>query len=554
MTTDTAQPTGLVDDYVAWRLETNPLLADALGAPGHGDRLGDFTADAFETRERDAAGWLRRAEELDPAGLAEPDAIDRDLVVAMLRGEALLARWPAWRRDPAGYVGPVFQGLMAPFLHRNRPEPELVADAIARLTEVPAVLAACRANLDPALAAPLLVRRAAAQAGTARAFLIGALPAEVTDENLRARLVAATAPAVEAFETTVAFLDDFAQRATGDWRMGEELYSGLLRERELLGYGAGELARRGQAAWDGLDAEMRELAPRVPGGSADWRATMEALQADHPPTCEDMRAEYEAETERARAFLAEHELVTFADGEHCRVVPAPSYQRAILAVASYFGPQPLQPSRTGHFFVPFTSEDADGAAVEQRLRTNARAQLPTISVHEAYPGHHWHISWAAGRAPTVRAVHRSTYFVEGWALYAEGMMREQGYFTDPAHELAHLDARILRAVRIVVDTALHCGDMTPEQAEQHMVTKASLTPGTAAGEVTRYCAWPTQAPSYLTGCLEIEQLHADWDKARGDADVASLRAFHDTVAGSGALPLGLARRAALGSPDTGTGS
>lgn len=128
--------------------------------------------------------------------------------------------------------------------------------------------------------------------------------------------------------------------------------------------------------------------------------------------------------------------------------------------------------------------------------------------------------------------------MEGWALYVEKVMHEQGYFDTPETELAHLDCRIWRAARIVVDTALHCDDMTPEQAEEFLTTKASLSPGTAAGEVSRYCAWPTQAPSYLTGALEIERIRADY---AGD-----LRTFHDTIAGSGGLPLGLARKAVLG--------
>ncbi|MQA15123.1 MAG: DUF885 family protein [Pseudonocardiaceae bacterium] len=542
MASDTS--TALTHDltaYLDWYFEQHPVPADALGVPGHSSRLGDFTAAAFEGRERDRSGWLARFEAERAATPA--DRIDRDLVIAMLRGQALADRWPSWRRDPSAYLGPIFTGLFTPFLHRLLPEPELVAASEARLAEVPAVLAACRANLDPGLAAPLLVRRALGQAKAGPDFLTTALPAQVHDDALRARIADATGPAVRAFETTVTFLTQLAERATGDWRMGETLYTALLQQRELLGYGAAELRGRGQVAWDRLDGEMRELAVRVPGGSTDWRATMASLQADHPPTLEAMRSEYEAETSRARAFLAEHELVTFADGEQCRVVPAPPYQRPLLAVASYLQPPGLTASRTGHFFVPYTPDGASDEAIEARLRTNARAQLPTISVHETYPGHHWHLSWTAGRCPAVRAVHSSSYFVEGWALYVEGMMREQGYFADPAHELAHLDARILRAARIVVDTALHCGDMEPAEAEEFMVTKASLTPEAAAGEVDRYCAWPTQAPSYLTGCLEIEQLRAEWTAAgRG-----GLREFHDTLAATGCLPLGLARAATIGS-------
>lgn len=522
---------GQITAYLDWYFDQHPVHADGLGAPGYGHRLGDFSAAAFDSRDRDATGWLARFE-------AEPAGIDRDLVVSALRGALLMAGWPAWRRDPSVYLNPVFAGLLLPFLHRLRPEPELVDGALARLAEVPEVLASCRTNLDPALSAARLVRRALRQAAAGPAFLRDSLPAEVQDPALRATLVDAIVPAVQAFEEIAEYLTDFAERATGDWRMGETLYSALLTQRELLNYGTGELHRRGIAAWDELDAQMRELAPRVPGGSADWRSTMATLQDDHPPTLQAMRAEYEAETARARAFLAEHELVTFAEDEKCRVVPAPAFQRPILAVASYLVPPALTRSRTGHFFVPYTPDGATDEQITQRLRTNARAQLPTIAVHEAYPGHHWQLSWAAGASPPVRAVHRSSYFAEGWALYAEGMMREQGYFTDPAHELAHLDARIFRAARIVVDTALHCGDMDPTQAEEFMATHASLSPGTVKAEVDRYCAWPTQAPSYLTGCLEIEQLRGQWP--------GELRDFHNTLAGSGCLPLGLARRALAG--------
>ena len=183
-----------------------------------------------------------------------------------------------------------------------------------------------------------------------------------------------------------------------------------------------------------------------------------------------------------------------------------------------------------------------------RSRVAINVDLPVLSLtlghlvaHEAYPGHHWHLSWMAGTPHTVRKLVRTSYFNEGWALYSELMMREQGFFTAPEHELAHLHARIFRAARIVVDTALHSGQMSIDEAERFMVEKSSINPDTAVTEVNRYCSWPTQAPSYLTGSLQIEQMRTDYLAAdRGD-----LRSFHDTLAGSGSLPLGLARRAVL---------
>ncbi|MFG3442119.1 DUF885 domain-containing protein [Nonomuraea sp. NPDC047897] len=522
-----------MDEFLTWYFSGNPVTASLLGADGYDHTLGDFSATAFTARVGEQQRWLARLSRLEAA--TPDDAIDRDLVLAQLRGWLAPASWPEWRRDPAAYLSPIFAAMFTPFQQRLKPEPELVAAAISRLAEVPGVLAACRANLDPDLAAPLLVERGLGQARTGRQFLTVTVPSMVGDEGLRAKLAAAAEPAGQAFDELVAFLEGF--RCGGTWRMGESLYSTLLRERELLGYGAAELHEKGKAAWAELDERMREVAVRV-NGTGDWRAAMESLMDDHPPTLAAMREEYEAETLRARAFVRDRDLVTFPEGDECLVLPSAEFIRPILAVAHYLAPPPLTGSRTGVFFVPYTPDGFTEEQVRQRLRTNSRAQMPSIAVHEAYPGHHWHLSHMAGNPRTVRKVFRTPYFTEGWALYVEKMLHEQGYFDTPATELAHLDCRIFRAARMVVDTALHCDDMSIEEAEHFMATKASLTPGTAKGEVNRYCAWPTQAPSYLTGAIEIDRIRESYG--------GSLKSFHDLIAGSGGLPLGLAEQAVAG--------
>jgi uncharacterized protein (DUF885 family) len=454
----------------------------------------------------------------------------------------VLAGWADWRRDPLTYLMPCFMGLQVPLLHRLRPEPDLVAGLVARLGQVPSVLAAARANLDPELVAPLLVERALDQVRAGARFVREVVPAQVGDPDLRARLAAAGEPAAQAFGAFEAWLGELAGRAHGDWALGEERYTALLRERELLDLDTAALHQRGRAAYAELDEQMREVAARVPGGSADWRAVVEALNADHPPTMEAMREEYEAATGRAREFLREHDLVSFAPGERCRVVPAPEFQRAVLAVAFYVAPPGLTDRRTGHFFVPYSPEGATPDRVEQRLRGNSRAHIPTVAAHEAYPGHHWHLSWMAGNPRAVRKVLRTPYFTEGWALYAEHLVHERGFFTDAAQELCHLEARIFRAARIVVDTALHAGAMGFDEAVEFLVATAAPSRDIARAEVRRYCAQPTQAAAYLTGALQIERIRERWQERNPGAP---LRAFHDRIAGSGGLPVGLAERVAL---------
>jgi uncharacterized protein (DUF885 family) len=524
--------TATFTSYLSWYFDHHPAHAAQAGSLDHYSTFGDFSASAYEQRTRDNGAWLARLETV-------PRSVDRDLVLSVLRGTLAMETWPSWRRDPHEYSGMVFFGLLSPFLHRLLPEAELVAATVAKLREVPSVFAAAEANLDASLASPLVVRRALGQVATGRSFVLDSLPREVSSPDLRARLVEAAGPAAEAFDRHAVFLEDLAVRASGDWRMGEKLYSTLLQDKELLGYGAPELHQRGQDAYASLEAELIDLA-----GSADWRSVMSSLQDDHPPTLEAMRAEYEAETRRARAALIEHSLVTMPHGEECAVVPSLPFQRPIMSVASYLGPPPLTSRRAGYFFVPFTPDGATDEEITHRLRTNARSQLPTISVHEAYPGHHWHSAWLAAQGPAhpLRKVFRTSYFSEGWALYSEKLLRSVGHYTTTAALMGHVEARLFRAARMIVDTALHCGDMTPAEAESFMVARTALTPGTAAGEVKRYCAWPTQAPSYLTGALEIDLIRDEYLAA----GLGSLRDFHDRIAGSGALPLGLARRVALG--------
>jgi uncharacterized protein (DUF885 family) len=202
--------------------------------------------------------------------------------------------------------------------------------------------------------------------------------------------------------------------------------------------------------------------------------------------------------------------------------------------------------------VPIAPDGTAEAEIQKRLASNSNSSIPTITVHETYPGHHWHITWSKIHAPKLRLVLGTPYFSEGWALYAERAMREHGFFEDPIQELQHLEATIFRAARIVVDTSLHMGEMDYEQGVEFMTTKTPLSEPTARAEVGRYCSWPTQASAYLTGCLEILRIRGRFLEARGqggvapkDVPIAVMREFHDRIAATGRMPVGLAERALM---------
>ncbi|HET8569590.1 MAG TPA: DUF885 domain-containing protein [Candidatus Limnocylindria bacterium] len=540
----------LADAFLKEEYDTSPVLASSLGLTEHDERLDDLSATAIERKEAADSEWLRRFSGVPDDGLAPAEAIDRDFVVSILRGREIARPLRMWRRQPAVYLNPASQGVFLLFLHRLRPEGELAGAARARLERVPAVIEAGIANLDLAATPRVYLERAIGQAGATARYLRELVPAEVRDPAARERVAAAGDVAAKAVGRFKAHLEAGREAAKGTYAVGEEVYSRLLKEKELLPYDARALRERGREQWDLLAADAARLAKEI-SGSEDWVGLLERLNKVHAPDPEGMRREYEEWTERARAFFRDRGLGTLPEGERCVVEPSPPFQRPILAVASYNRPPAFSRSLTGHFFVPFPPDGTAPDEVAKRLEGNSTDGIPTTSVHEAYPGHHWHLVMAKSNPSRIRSTFSTSYFSEGWALYAERMMREQGFFTDPKQLLYQYEATIFRAARVVVDTSLHMGEMTFDEAVKFMMAKGNLSEPNAKAEVGRYCSWPTQASAYLTGMLEILDIRTRWLARRGRSDTAALREFHDSITTSGAMPTSLAERA-IAAPEPAT--
>jgi uncharacterized protein (DUF885 family) len=526
----------LVDDFLKDRFEEWPTWATRLGVDGYDRELEDLSAEAFQRRKKKVDLWISRFEVLNE-GLSPEERIDRDLALSALYGSRIFHDWKIHKRNPGTYLAPILGGVFSVFLNRLHSEKELAESAAARLGKAGDLMEAGKKNLDPQLVSPLAVQQAIGQCRAGIHYLRNLVPGEVSDEKSRALLQEACEKAASAQEDFLSFLEALESDAKGDWALGEEPYSALLKEKEALGYDAAEMLERGKAQYGELDKEMK-LSKSI-SGVEDWRALVEELKKDHPTTPEEMRDEYARWTEKARQFLIDKDLVTLPDGEKCEVIPAPPFQRPIQAVASYTAPPAFKPSLTGHFFVPYPPDGTPEEGVQRLLEGSRMNVIPSIVVHEAYPGHHWHYITVNAKARPIRKVILTEYFEEGWALYSERVMREEGFFEDPLHEFGHVEARMIRAIRIIVDTSLHMGKMTEEDAFQFMFEKLGGSEPMLRTEVKRYCMSPTQAPSYLTGCLEIERMRKRFfNEKRG-----SLKEFHNRIAATGGLPLGLAEEA-----------
>lgn len=163
--------------------------------------------------------------------------------------------------------------------------------------------------------------------------------------------------------------------------------------------------------------------------------------------------------------------------------------------------------------------------------------MTTLYLHEGAPGHHFQISLAQEneKLPKFMRFGGNTAYVEGWALYAETLGYEMGFYKDPYQRFGTLSDEMLRAMRLVVDTGIHAKGWTREQSIDYMLANSDMGKTDATSEVERYIAIPSQALAYKVGALTIQRLRKKAETELGAK--FDIRAFHDQVLGTGALPL-----------------
>ena len=542
----------------------SPVTATQVGDHRFDSDLDDLSADGRQRGLEFTRGILADLEKIDRSKLSRENQVDYGMLKNQLRSDIWSTETlQGWAWDPTIYsqiAGGALYTLMA---REFAPLPDRLRSATARMEKLPALFEQMHANLDPARVPKIHAETVSKQNKGVLSLVDGLImphAGELPDAD-KQKLEAAVAGLRKAVDENQTWLDkELVPNAKGDFRIGEKLYDAKLAFALNSPLSRQEIRKRAEAALESTRTEMYGIAQKVLAGKpkappmpdnpseaqkqAAIQAALELAYADRPAR-DKVMSTAEAALATATDFVRTKNLVTMPDAP-VKVIPMPEFQRGV-ALAYCDPPGPLDKGLDTFYAVSPIPDDWTKAQVDSFLREYNTRSIQELTIHEAMPGHYLQL-WHSNKYPSVlRAVLYSGSFVEGWAVYAEKLMADQGYLdNDPLYHLIHLKWDLRQISNAILDQAIHVDGMSEKDAMQMMTVKTFQEEREAAGKWTRARLTSAQLPTYFVGWQEHLDLRAEAEKRAGDK--FDLKAYHDKLLSFGSPPVRYARELMLDEP------
>jgi uncharacterized protein (DUF885 family) len=534
-----------VDAHLEDQFRRNPSFATHAGIHTYDGELRGFTApERMEQLAQLKARLTALPQQVDRAALPPLDQADYDILENTLRARILdLEVLRNWERNPNGYLftasGAVFQLINRDFA----PLEERMRSAISRMKRVPEVFAEAQATLKnpPRLWTEIAI----SQAGGTRTLYAQTLPQAfepVKDAALHEQFKQEQARCLAAIDGYIRFLkEDLLPRSNGDFAIGEAVYRQKLQYEEGVTEDIDSLLAWGRAELKRTQEQFKEVAARITPGKAPMDVYRE-LGKEHPAPADLVPTTRQA-LEQIRQFLIDRNIITVPSEVRALVAETPVFNRA-LSFASMSIPGPFETRATeAYYYVTPPDPTWTPEQVEQHMSFYNRYALEVVSIHEAYPGHYVQFLWTNRVQSKVRKMMGSGSFSEGWGLYTEQMMLDEGYggtgLNADKLRLNQLALYLQRLARYVVGLSLHTRGMTYEQAIKCFEDEAYMTRTNAEREARR----GTSDPTYLVYALGKKMIMQLREEARAKWGAGfTLQRFHDQVVSYGYPQLPILRR------------
>ncbi len=539
-----AAQNALFEEQYESDLRNFPERATAFGDYRYNDRLAEYSLDAIFQRHKTDEAFLARLEAIPTTGFSDQDRLSHDLLIRVLQQRISDFDFKEYEM-PINQQNGVHTGLADLPLSVPFDSVKHYEDYIARLHQIPRALRQTTEVLHAGMKDKLMPVR----------FLIEKLPVQcqgIIDANPflsptkkypdsisaedRTRLTrqitdAINVDVIPAYKSFADFLRlEYAPQgrtilAITSLPGGQKRYENNIYARTTTHMTPEEIHQLGLREIDRIQAEMTTIAKKQ--GFADlaaFRASLKANPKYIPASSEQILEDFRHYIAQMEPKLPE--LFTLLPKSPVTVEAIPLFQSAAATHYVTGTPDGKRPGRV----VVATSDFAERSLVDDEA----------IAYHEGIPGHHMQLSVQQQLTgmPKFR-LHSLGFnaYVEGWALYAEQLGKEVGFYQDPVSDYGRLSSELFRAVRLVVDTGIHSQGWTRDQVVDFFRKSGAVDEPTIQSETDRYVAWPAQALSYKLGQLKFRELRDRAQKALGPK--FDIRKFHDEMLDGGTLPLDL---------------
>ena len=535
-----------LEDY----FRQQPLAATQLGDHRFDNQLDDISPEA-------RANWLALAEntlkelpqKVDYHRLSRDGQIDFEIFQHNLQTQIWeTENFHPFREDPRTYGAYLNDSVYLLLTQSTLPKETNVANCLARMAQMPRIVAEAEKTLThpakPILETAIRQNQGAIDFYKKDLFLLAGDTAQAD------QLKASAASVAGLLENYQKFLEGpLMARASGEWRIGQRRFDKKFELETDAGITAEQNLADAETEFDHVRRDMYVLArqlwcqyfpqtPLPPDDAAGERETIlkviDAIDRDHS-TPEGLVTDARADIERIKDFIRKRNYIRLPDPDRCEVIVMPEFRRG-NSLAYLDNAPPLDPNAHSYYAISPPPSDWTPQQVESFLEEYNRYMLQILTIHEGYPGHYVQLAEAVRVPSLIRRVYQSGTYIEGWAVYGEMTMLNEGY-GDGDLRLRMMELKFyLRAVaNSILDYKMHCTQMTDAEAMKFLTQDAFQSEGEAKLKLIRAKQSSVQLSTYFVGRMAHYRLHQEIERELGDK--FDLARYHNAVIAHGSIPV-----------------
>ena len=551
---DTAQEDArLATRFQEWlddQCKRHPMFATYLGNHDYDNQLDDLSPQArAEDLQNDTKVLNELKQQVDLKRLSRNAQIDLEIWQHFLEYRI----WQAtnsndFANDPRVYLTYVSDSVFTLLTQSTLPKHRNVENASKRIAQIPSIVQAAKQSIGqpPKILTEIAIKRT----DGAIAFYESDIFKLAEESPQLSPLQAPSRSAAASLKDYKKFLEqEVLPRSKGDWRIGKDKFAKKLELELDAGLTAAEVIQAANAEADRVEQEMyyvakqlwhtifvgQSLPPDDQQGRRDTiRKVLGELGKEHgkPDT---LVQDAQKTVSAIKEMIVRKKILTLPDPDQCDIIEMPEFQRGFSA--AYLNPAPaLDPNAKSLYAISPPPTEWPAERQEAFFKEYNKYMLQILTIHEAYPGHYVQLDYSNRVRSPIRKILSSGVFAEGWAVYTEQMMLDQGYGEgDLALRLHQLKFYLRAVLNAILDYSMHCTEMSDEQAMELLVGRGYQTEGEAFGKVQRAKQSSCQLSTYFVGRTAFYRLRQNVQRARGEN--FNLQEFHEQVLNCGTIPV-----------------